>query len=357
MKTYVKFLLILFLKSLINVFFVMLSLVFILGILSETEFFSNSEVNPLFPVYLSLMNSPSIIFEMFPFIFLISTQFFFIKLLNNNEINIFKYSGLKNIKIMSIISLLSFFLGILIITFFYNISSNLQSYYLKLKSGFSQNDEYLAVITKNGLWIKDIIDGKINIINSSKIDQDNLTDTFITKFDSDYNLIKSIKSNKINIRNKEWIIYDAIIYENNASKKEKIIKFPSNFDEEKIQSLFSNLSSLTIFKLLDLRKNYKSLNYSLTEIDIQIHKIVSYPLYLALMTILSAVIMFNTKRFNNISIKISIGLFLSVIIYYINNFFNVMGLTEKISLVTSVWVPLLILTILNFLMILRINEK
>jgi lipopolysaccharide export system permease protein len=335
----------------------MLSLVFILGILSETEFFSNSEVNPLFPVYLSLMNSPSIIFEMFPFIFLISTQFFFIKLLNNNEINIFKYSGLKNIKIMSIISLLSFFLGILIITFFYNISSNLQSYYLKLKSGFSQNDEYLAVITKNGLWIKDIIDGKINIINSSKIDQDNLTDTFITKFDSDYNLIKSIKSNKINIRNKEWIIYDAIIYENNASKKEKIIKFPSNFDEEKIQSLFSNLSSLTIFKLLDLRKNYKSLNYSLTEIDIQIHKIVSYPLYLALMTILSAVIMFNTKRFNNISIKISIGLFLSVIIYYINNFFNVMGLTEKISLVTSVWVPLLILTILNFLMILRINEK
>jgi len=99
------------------------------------------------------------------------------------------------------------------------------------------------------------------------------------------------------------------------------------------------------------------LNYSLTEIDIQIHKIVSYPLYLTLMTILSAVIMFNTKRFNNISIKISIGLFLSVIIYYINNFFNVMGLTEKISLVTSVWVPLLILTILNFLMILRINEK
>lgn len=213
------------------------------------------------------------------------------------------------------------------------------------------------MITKNGLWIKDIIDGKINIINSSKIDQNNLIDTFITKFDSDYNLIKSIKSNKINIRNKEWIIYDAIIYENNASKKEKIIKFPSNFDEEKIQSLFSNLSSLTIFKLLDLRKNYKSLNYSLTEIDIQIHKIVSYPLYLALMTILSAVIMFNTKRFNNISIKISIGLFLSVIIYYINNFFNVMGLTEKISLVTSVWVPLLILTILNFLMILRINEK
>ena len=99
------------------------------------------------------------------------------------------------------------------------------------------------------------------------------------------------------------------------------------------------------------------MKYSLTEIDIQIHKIVSYPLYLTLMTILSAVIMLNTKRFNNTTIKISIGLFLSVIIYYINNFFNVMGITEKIPLVASVWIPLSILIFLNFLMTLKINEK
>ena len=32
-------------------------------------------------------------------------------------------------------------------------------------------ENILAVINKNGLWIKDKIDGKINIINSSKIDE------------------------------------------------------------------------------------------------------------------------------------------------------------------------------------------
>ena len=73
----------------------MFSLVFILNILKEIEFLSNQEVNSFYPIYLSLMSSPSIIFEMFPFIFLISTQFFFLKLFNNDEINIFKYSGLK----------------------------------------------------------------------------------------------------------------------------------------------------------------------------------------------------------------------------------------------------------------------
>ena len=104
MKTYIKFLIIGFIKSFINVFLIMITLVFILNILKEIEFFSTKEVNSFYPIYLSLMSSPSIIFEMFPFIFLIATQFFFLKLFNNDEINIFKYSGLKNINIIKTIS-------------------------------------------------------------------------------------------------------------------------------------------------------------------------------------------------------------------------------------------------------------
>ena len=122
MKTYTKFLVNGFLKSFFNIFLVMISLVFILNILKDIEFFSIKEVNSLYPIYLSLMSSPSIIFEMFPFIFLISTQFFFLKLFDNDEINIFKYSGLKNFKIINILSFVSFFIGILTITVFYSLS-------------------------------------------------------------------------------------------------------------------------------------------------------------------------------------------------------------------------------------------
>ena len=75
------------------------------------------------------------------------------------------------------------------------------------------------------------------------------------------------------------------------------------------------------------------------------------------MTILSAIIMFNTKKFKSTTLKISIGLFLSVIIYYINNFFNVMGITEKIPLIVAVWLPLLFFCLINLIMLLKINEK
>ncbi|WP_440697663.1 LptF/LptG family permease [Candidatus Pelagibacter sp. HIMB1709] len=358
MKTHIQFIIISFLKSFLNVFLVMLSLVFILNILQEIEFFSNKNVGSFYPIYLSLMNTPSIIFEMFPFIFLIAAQFFFIKLFNNDEINIFKYSGLKNIKIIYILSVLSFSMGIIAIVIFYNLSSTLQSYYLEIKNQYSADkSDYLAVINKNGLWIKDIVDDQISIINASKINNNILSETFISTFDKDYKLIKNIRSNKVDIKKNKWLIYDASIYENNTNKKIQLIEFDTNFNQKKIESLFSNLSSLSILKLFDLRKNYKSLSYSLVDVDLQINKILVYPLYLMLMTILSSIIMFNTKSFKGNSLKIVIGLFLSVIVYYISNFFSVLGVTEKIPLIIAIFSPIIILCIINSLMLININEK
>jgi lipopolysaccharide export system permease protein len=335
----------------------MISLVYILNILKEIEFFSNKEVNQLYPIYLSMMSSPSIIFEMFPFIFLIATQFFFLKLFNDDEINIFKYSGLKNINIIIILSSISFFIGILIITVFYSISSNLQHYYLKVKNQFSEDKIYLAVINKNGLWIKDVIDDQTSIINSSNIDGNFLNNTFITTFDKNFNLIKSIKSDKIDIINNEWLIYNATIFENNVSQKSDLIRFKSNFNQKRIESLFSNLSSLSLLKLIDLRQNYKSLNYSTVDVDMQIYKIGTYPLFLVIMTILSSIIMLNTKKTNSKVLKIVMGLFFSVVIYYINNFFNVMGTTEKLPLLVSIWTPIIFLVLINSIMLVNINDK
>ena len=357
MKTYYKFILTVFLRSFIFVSLVMISLVIILNILSELEFFRNTNVHLFFPIYLSLLNSPSLIFEMFPFIFLVSTQLFFVSLFSDNQIQIFKYSGLKNSKILIILSIFSFFLGIVIITLFYSFSSNLKNFYLELKNNYTADDKYLAVVTKNGLWIKDNLDGNISIINASEINNNYLIDTFISQFDQNYEILKNIQSKKIDISKNKWIAYDVKIYNNNQSEELNSIILNSNFNYQKIQSLFSNLSSLSILKLIDLRENYKSLNYSIVEVDLELNKIVSYPFYLSLMTVLSSLLMFNIKRLGSTTLKISIGLFLSVVIYYINNFFYVMGKTEKFDILISIWAPLSILLFFNFLMFTRINDK
>ena len=81
MNTYTKFLVKTYLLSFLNVFFIFFCLIYVLNLLTELEFFKQLDVNAYFPLYLSLINTPMFVFEMFPFIFLISTQFFLIRFL------------------------------------------------------------------------------------------------------------------------------------------------------------------------------------------------------------------------------------------------------------------------------------
>ena len=357
MRTYTKFLLSNYIKSFIYVFAVMFCLVIILNILSEIEFFKNYNVNSFIPVYLAFLNSFDLIFEMFPFIFLIATQVFFVNLFADNQINIFKYSGLKNTRILMILCSLTFTIGILIIIFFYSFSSNFKNLYLEYKNKYTNDNKYLAVITNNGLWIKDIINQNTLIVNASEINQNFLKNVNISEFDKNFDLIKIITSENVNISSNNWILYNANIVENkNTSKIDRSIIY-SNFNYEQINNLFSNLSSLSILELFDLRKNYKKINYSTTEIDIQLQKLLSYPIYFTLMTLLSAIIMFNVKQFTNVSLKVVIGLLVCVIIYYLNNLSQVLGGTEKIPLTLSVWMTLIIIAILNSIFSININEK
>ena len=352
MRVYIRFISSIFFKSLIFVFFVMFSLVFVLNLLTELEFFKNENVTTGFTLLLSLLNSPALIFEMFPFILLITVQLFFIKLFENKEIDIFKYSGLKNSSILIIVSTLSLITGILVVTIFYNFSSNFKNIYLEFKSKYVTDGKYLAVVTKNGLWIKDKIENKIIITNSSSIDEKYLLNNFITEFDSEFNVIRNIKSDKIDISKKKWNIINARIYNQNNYIEERNINLNTNFDLKRVQTLYSNLSALNLFELYELRNNYKKLNYSLTDINLHMLKLASNPIYLLLIAIFSSLIMFNIKQIKSSTFKISVGLFFSVIIYYLNNFSYVLGGTEKISLVLSIFIPLIILSIINSFMVL-----
>ena len=175
--------------------------------------------------------------------------------------------------------------------------------------------------------------------------------------DNEYNVLRNIQSKKIDMINKEWKVYNAKVYKKNNYLFEDIVNINSNFDYKRIQTLYSSLFSFNIFELYELRENYKKMNSSLTEINLHLLKLLSLPIYLLLMTIFSSNIMLTIKRLDSSTFKISIGLFCSVIIYYISNFFFVMGSTEKISNYSAIFIPLILLIAINALMMQRINDK
>ena len=117
------------------------------------------------------------------------------------------------------------------------------------------------------------------------------------------------------------LIFDAKIYYKNDYIDYDINYLTTNFNLDRIQTLYSNLSSLSLMELYELRENYKKLNYSVTEVELQLLKLLSLPIYLLLICMFTSLIILRVKRLENKTFKITLGLFFSVIIYYINNFF------------------------------------
>ena len=357
MKVYIKFLIYLFNNAFLKVFSTFFIIVLITNILEQIDFFKDTNISFYDLIFLSFLNTPSIIFEILPFIFLLTTQVFFIYLIDKKELEIFKYRGLNNLTIIRIVSLYTFIIGIVMIIFFYNASAVMKNSYLLIKNKYSTDNKYLAVITDNGLWIKDEVENKINIINAIKMDNEFLLDVSITQLNKDFEVLNVILSKKVDISSFKWKIFKASILKGNQENILNDVEFESNFDLQKINSLFSNLSSLTIVELFVLKNSYKNLNYALVDIDSHMYKIASYPIYLTLITIFSAIIMFNIGFQKNSFFSITLGIFLSVIIYYINYFLNILGTNEKIPLMLSIFMPLIILTIINFTYIIKINDK
>ena len=358
LKIYQKYIIKEFTLIVGKITFIFFILGLIMGLLEEINFFSDFDVEYFFPIYLVLLNVPSLIYEIFPFIFLLSSQFLFLKLLDNGELNTFKSNGLDNLKILKLITSLSLIIGLFIVIIFYNLSAIMKFEYLNIKKNFTKDNKYLATITENGLWIKDEINNQINFINAKKFTINTLNDVDIIQLNKNFEFQSNIKAENVDIQENNWNLYNVkIIDKNNSIKTKNAMNFLSNFNYEEINKLFSNLASLTIWNLFELKKNYISINYSTTEISYHLQRIIAYPFLITIITALSAILMLNLNFQKPKIFFIVIGILLSVIIYYINFFFGTMGKNEKIPLLVSIWTPILTLSIISLIGIIRINEK
>ena len=356
-KTYEKYIIKNFINKFITISIIFFSLVIILSILEEISFFKNLEVNFLFPYFLTLLSAPITLFEMFPFIFLLATQFLFFDLFKKEELNLLKSNGMSNLKIIKILFFSSLLMGLLTVVIYYNAASKLKFFYTDIKNKFSNDNKYLAVVTDSGLWLKDEIKENTFIVKATNIEDNYLINVIIYKFDKNFNLEKTIQSEKINIEKKRWFALKSIVTDKNISNEVVNFEIETNFNQEKINNLFSNISTLNILELFDLKNDYENLGYSSDEIIIHLLKLFSTPFFYGVLTVMSSIIMFNFKKDKSLFFHIILGILMSVIIYYINFMFTSLGNNGKIPIVLSIFLPILFISIFAIIGLIRVNEK
>ena len=360
MKQYESYLTKLFLKNILIIIIVFIFLSFFLNIFEEIKYFEDKEIELYYPIILTILNIPSVIFEILPFIYLLGVMFFFINLYENEEIELLRSNGIDNIRITLIISIVSILTGIIIIIAYYSFSANLKSLYLNMKYKYSDAGDHLAVVNQDGLWIKEKSEdgSKIYIINAKTYKINNLENLEIIELDKNYKLLNTIISKKANIDKKNWILRNVKVYSDKKMTEDfEIYQYNSSFNGEIISNLYSNLNSLNIFQLIELKENYNSIGYSATEVRLHLNKIYSTPFYLTLTSIIGALLMFKLNFIKSKFFLVVLGVIVSVIFYYINYFSILFGKNETLPVELSVWFPQILIFLICSLGLTKLNEN
>ncbi len=349
-----------FFKIVINTSLIFFCLGFVLSVFEEINFFKDLEISINIPIILSALFVPSLLYNMFPFVILISGIWFFLKIKKTDEIIALKVSGISNFSIIIIPSIVSIILGILFITSFNPITSILVKKYENIKGSYETDQDYLAAITVNGIWIKEKDLNKNNIIRSSNLNKENLIRVTIYEFDKENNFIKRIEARSANISSFNWVLKDATIIDadgNNLSSNISRLSYISMYDIKKIKSLYSNLDTISFWNLKNEIQLLEARGYSTREMEAKFQRSFAFPFFLLSMVLLSGVFTLGmTFKENNWS-YVFIAIITSVLIFYFNDFSAALGKTEKLPIVISVWMPIIIIFIFSGVGVIHANQK
>ena len=105
-----------FCKVIINAILIFFCLGFIMNLFEEINYFKDLDIKIYLPILLSLLIVPSLLYNMLPFIVLISGIWFFLKMRKSDEITAMKISGMSNFSVILIPSIISIAIGILFVT-------------------------------------------------------------------------------------------------------------------------------------------------------------------------------------------------------------------------------------------------
>ena len=349
-----------FFKIVINTSLIFFCLGFVLNLFEEINFFKDLEVGLNIPIILSFLFVPSLLYNMFPFVILISGIWFFLRIKKTDEIIALKVSGISNFSIIIIPSIVSIILGILLITAINPITSVLVKKYEIIKGSYEKDQEYLAAITVNGIWIKEKNINKNNIIRSSNLNNENLIRVTIYEFDKENNFVKRIEAKSANISSFNWILKDVTIIDadgNYLSSNISRLDYISMYDIQKIKSLYSNLDTISFWNLKNEIQLLEDRGYSTREMEAKFQRSFAFPFFLLSMVLLSGVFTLGmTFKENNWS-YVFIAIITSVLIFYFNDFSAALGKTEKLPILISVWMPIVIIFIFSGAGVIHANQK
>jgi lipopolysaccharide export system permease protein len=298
--------------------------------------------------------------ELIPIIALFASMGTLWALTRKQELIVARAAGVSIWQFLLPILLTTMVAGVAFVTLYNPIASRLYKEFLSLEKTFLSTQVDVVSVSKSGaIWIRHVDHEGTIVVKGKPVD---LTTKILEKgtllhFDSLMNLKERFDAEKIIFESGRIRLHST--WHSRAGEPPVFLEKEELFYHVTVNDIVSSLQSAdstAIWDLADYIKHLKKANLPYRDHELRFHHLLSFPILLFVMVLLSAVFSLRLPRKGGTGTLIGAGAATALIIFFFSDVIKAISSTGTLPVIFGVWVPIAIIFCFSVAVLLKTED-
>ena len=291
---------------------------------------------------MGLLKLPNMMELLLPFAVLFGAMSAFYRLTRSQELVIARASGVSVWQFIFPTMILSFLLGIFMLTLFNPVASTMLARFEQLESRYLQGEKSQIAIIKDGVWLRQSMEGFQAVIHADRLSQQDMSLQRVTVFQfvNNDNIVGRIDAESANLRAGFWQLNSAYV----SDLKTKPVfyetaKLPTNLTHANILDSFATPETLSFWQLPGFIHVLEQAGFSAIRHKLHLNTLYALPILLCAMVLIAASFSLRMPRRGQTTVMIIGGIFAGFLLYFLSDVVTALGISSRIPIVMAAWTP------------------
>lgn len=305
-------------------------------------------VGALSAAQLTLLRSPQLIMILSPFIMLFGTLLAFSQLARSLEVAVLRAAGFSVWRILSAPIVLSFALGVILVTLVDPITTRMSLAADNLLADLRGLETETPRAFRNGVWLRqDLDDGGVLLIHADTIDIDSglMREVFVWQKDSIGGFVQRYDADDATLLGARLVLDNATLSAPGGTPSEDIgtVVFPTTFELRDLALTGNRPEVLNLWNLPRLMQRIGDAGIPLEPYSLRLHELFAMPLKLASMAVIACVFALPIHaRGGGTARLILSGIAAGFVAFILVQFSQALGEAGLVPVIIAAWTPPLV---------------
>lgn len=307
-----------------------------------------------------LLKWPHIVQQLLPFTIMLGGIFTFSKLTRTSELIVARASGVSAWQFLMPAVIVSFVLGLLMISVFNPFSAVMLARYEQLESKYIHGNDSMLAVSSSGVWLreknKDAGTTIIHALHISPVSME-LNNVTLFMFSSDYKFLSRIDAETAAIVEGKWMFEDVILTApGKPAQQHDDYTIPTKLVISQLQDSFAAPEAISFWELPRFISTLQAAGFSALRHLLHWHSLLVSPLLFSAMVFIAAAFSLRPPRKGKTGLLMTCGVMVGFLIYFTSDLVAALGLSGSIPIIMSAWAPVAISILIGTGLMLHLED-